>query len=79
MKCIAEKLGIEAVDRRHSMLNIKFHEKTNVDAQKLMDLVARTKGAQFTPLGVLRIPIDGNAPPAAMLDYIDHQIVSALA
>ncbi len=79
VKCIAEKLGIEAVDRRHSMLNIKFHEKTNVDAQKLMDLVARTKGAQFTPLGVLRIPIDGNAPPAAMLDYIDHQVVSALA
>ncbi len=78
VKTMAEKLGIEAVDRRFSVLNIKFHEKTSVDAQKLMDLVARTKGAQFTPAGVLRLPIDGNAAPAAMLDYIEREIVSVL-
>ena len=31
LKTLAEKIGIEAVDRRHNLLNIKFHEETRVD------------------------------------------------
>jgi transcription-repair coupling factor (superfamily II helicase) len=29
---------------------------------RLMQLVAKTEGAQFTPAGVLRLPVDGPAP-----------------
>jgi len=62
LKNLAEQIGIEAVDRRHNLLNIKFHNETRVDPARLMNLVSKTSGAQFTPAGVLLLPIDGSSP-----------------
>ena len=45
LKTLGEKLGIELIDRRHTLLNIKFHKETRVDPARLMDLIAHTKGA----------------------------------
>jgi transcription-repair coupling factor (superfamily II helicase) len=78
IKTAAEKIGIEAIDRRHSVINVKFHDQTRVDAQKLLHLVSGTRGAQFTPAGVLRLPVDGMATPAAMLDYIESVLIAPL-
>jgi transcription-repair coupling factor (superfamily II helicase) len=78
IKTAAERIGIEAIDRRGSVLNVKFHEQTRVDGQKLMELVSGTRGAQFTPLGVLRLPVDGMLGPAAMLDYIEAGLIAPL-
>jgi hypothetical protein len=44
----------------------------------LMDLVSGTRGAQFTPAGVLRLPVDGMSTPAAMLDYIESGLIAPL-
>jgi transcription-repair coupling factor (superfamily II helicase) len=77
IKTAAEKIGIEAIDRRSSVLNIKFHEATKVDGVKLMALVSGTPGAQFTPAGVLRLPV-GEANPAAVLEYIENKLMSRL-
>jgi len=79
IKTAAEKIGIEAIDRRHSVLNVKFHEETRVDAEKLMSLVSGTQGAQFTPAGVLRLPVDGMAGPAAVLEFIEERLIGPLA
>jgi transcription-repair coupling factor (superfamily II helicase) len=62
LKTLAEKIGIEAIDRRHNLLNIKFHKETRVDPARLMNTVSKTPGAQFTPAGVLLLPIDGSGP-----------------
>ena len=78
IKTAAEKIGIEAIDRRRSILNVKFHDQTRVDAQKLMALVSTTRGAQFTPAGVLRLPVDGASTPGAMLDFIEAGLIAAL-
>jgi len=78
IKTAAEKIGIEAIDRRGSVLNVKFHDQTRVDAQRLMELVSGTRGAQFTPLGVLRLPVDGMMAPAAMLDHIEAGLIRPL-
>jgi transcription-repair coupling factor (superfamily II helicase) len=78
IKTAAEKIGIEAIDRRHSVINVKFHDQTRVDAQKLMELVSNTRGAQFTPAGVLRLPVDAMSTPAAMLDYIETGLIAPL-
>jgi transcription-repair coupling factor (superfamily II helicase) len=78
IKTAAEKIGIEAIDRRHTVLNVKFHDQTRVDAQKLMELVAKTRGAQFTPAGVLRLPVDAGSSAGAMLDYIEAGLIRAL-
>ena len=57
LKNRAEALGVESIERRHGMANIKFHRETRLDPQKLLDLVSTMAGAQFTPAGVLRAPI----------------------
>ena len=60
LKTLAEQIGIEAIDRRHNLLNIKFHKETRVDPARLMNIVGKTRGAQFTPAGVLLLPLDGH-------------------
>jgi transcription-repair coupling factor (superfamily II helicase) len=70
LKALAEKLGIETVDRRQGIANIKFHRETKVNPEKLMRLVGRTTGAQFTPAGVLRLPLDGLDGAAAILERL---------
>src|SRR3954451_17033319 len=42
LKTMAEQVGIEAVDRRHNLLSIKFHKETRVDPERLMRIVATT-------------------------------------
>ncbi|HTA45121.1 MAG TPA: transcription-repair coupling factor [Bryobacteraceae bacterium] len=79
IKTAAEKIGIEAIDRRHSVLNVKFHEETRVDGEKLMSLVSGTPGAQFTPAGVLRLPVDGTGTPAAILELIEQKLIAPLS
>jgi transcription-repair coupling factor (superfamily II helicase) len=78
IKTAAGKLGIEAIDRRAGVLNVKFHEETNVDGAKLMALVAATPGAQFTPAGVLRLPL-GVTGPAAVLEFLENHLITPLS
>ena len=68
LKGTAQRLAIEAVDKRGSWLNIKFHQGSRIEPAKLMALVGSREGAQFTPAGVLRIPLAGAAEtPGAVL------------
>ncbi len=57
LKTLAEKIGVETVERRSGVLNMKFHTEARIQPEKLMDLVASTAGAQFTPAGILRLPV----------------------
>ena len=57
LKAQAEALGIEAIDRRGSSAQIKFHPGSKADPERLMALVSNVEGAQFTPAGVLKLPI----------------------
>ncbi|HML18837.1 MAG TPA: transcription-repair coupling factor [Bryobacteraceae bacterium] len=57
LKSQAERVGIEAVDRRAGALQIKFHPGSKIDPARLMALVSTREGAQFTPAGVLRLPL----------------------
>ncbi|MFN3326728.1 MAG: transcription-repair coupling factor [Bryobacteraceae bacterium] len=63
LKSLAERIGAESIDRRAGAINIKFHKDSRIDPQRLMGLVGSTPGAQFTPAGVLKIPLSG-APGA---------------
>jgi transcription-repair coupling factor (superfamily II helicase) len=57
VKALAESLGVESVDRRGGFANLKFHKESRIDPQRLFDLVQTTAGAQFSPAGVLRVPL----------------------
>jgi transcription-repair coupling factor (superfamily II helicase) len=65
---------VEAIDRRHNVLNIKFHTGTRVDPQRLMNIVGKTRGAQFTPAGVLLLPLDGHTAAGDILEYIGEKL-----
>jgi transcription-repair coupling factor (superfamily II helicase) len=74
LKTEAEQIGIEAVDRRHNLLNIKFHQATRVAPARLMNIVAGTKGAQFTPAGVLLLPLDGLTGAGEILRFLSAKL-----
>jgi transcription-repair coupling factor (superfamily II helicase) len=59
IKSRAEKLGVESIDRKQGFLNIKFHPGAAVDPARLMELVRKIANSQFTPNGILRLPLDG--------------------
>ena len=79
LRAIAQRIGIEAIDRRQGFFNIKIHEAARVDPNALMSLVANTPGCQFTPAGVLRLPADAwpATNPAPMLAHL-QMTLSAL-
>ncbi|HWB85606.1 MAG TPA: transcription-repair coupling factor [Bryobacteraceae bacterium] len=74
LKSAAAHVGIEAVDRRNQVLTIKFHKETRVDPARLMNIVSKTRGAQFTPAGVLLIPIDGQTEAGAVLRFLSEKL-----
>ncbi|MEQ1946928.1 MAG: transcription-repair coupling factor [Bryobacteraceae bacterium] len=72
LKTRAESVGIEAIDRRGGSVQIKFHPGSKIDPARLMELVSSNEGAQFTPAGVLRLPLTAGAEsPAAILDFLN--------
>jgi transcription-repair coupling factor (superfamily II helicase) len=74
LKTMAEKVGIEAVDRRHNVLNIKFHKETRVEPARLMGIVSKTRGAQFTPAGVLLLPLNGSTGAGDILRFLSEKL-----
>ncbi|MGC8759287.1 MAG: transcription-repair coupling factor [Bryobacteraceae bacterium] len=69
LKSLAERCGIESMDRRGGAVLIKFHPGAPIDPQRLMRLVSTTPQAQFTPAGVLRMPLPA-ADAAGMLVFL---------
>ena len=72
LKTRAERLGVEAIDRRGASVQIKFHPASKIEPGRLMALVSSAEGAQFTPAGVLKLPLGQSADtPAAVLEYLN--------
>jgi transcription-repair coupling factor (superfamily II helicase) len=65
-----ERLGIAQVDRKRGELQIRFMENAAVDPAHLMQLVARNarRGAQFTPQGLLKFPLQSTRPDEVLLE-----------
>ena len=71
LKAKAEHAGIEAMDRRGNSLQIKFHPGSKIEPAKLMVLVSSREGAQFTPAGVLKLPLPVTDKPTEVLDFVE--------
>jgi transcription-repair coupling factor (superfamily II helicase) len=74
LKTQAEQVGIEAIDRRGSALQIKFHPGSKIDPAKLMELVSSREGAQFTPAGLLRLPMGNSDGAGAVLEFLKESL-----
>jgi transcription-repair coupling factor (superfamily II helicase) len=75
LKSLAERAGVESVDRRQGFANIKFHQQSKVDPFKLMALVRGTPNAQFTPAGVLKLPLNATKSPEELIDELRSALV----
>ena len=75
LKSEAQTLGVEAIDRRGGALQIKFHPGSKIEPARLMSLVSSRDGAQFTPAGVLRLPLPGPDESAAgVLEFVKESL-----
>jgi transcription-repair coupling factor (superfamily II helicase) len=54
LKLLCERTGVLNIDRKRDSVTIKFMEQATVDPERLARFVAQTRGAQFTPGGVLK-------------------------
>ena len=68
-----ERLGIAQVDRKRSELQLKFTDKAVVEPEQLMRVVKRhsKRGAQFTPQGVFKYPLQATRPDEILLELRD--------
>jgi transcription-repair coupling factor (superfamily II helicase) len=74
LKTLAEKIGVEGIDRRAAILSVKFHKETRVDPARLMAIVSKTPGAQFTPAGALILPLPGQTRAAEVLSFLEEKL-----
>jgi transcription-repair coupling factor (superfamily II helicase) len=74
-----ERMGVAQIDRKRGELQIRFTENAGVDPAHLMQLVARNarRGAQFTPQGVLKLPLKASRPDDVLLEI--RELLSNLA
>ena len=70
LKTQAKEAGVESIDRRQGFANLKFHQQSKIDPFKLMALVRASAGAQFTPAGVLKVPLNATGNAAQLIDEI---------
>jgi len=78
LKTVAESLGVENIERRSLAVQFKFSPEARVDARRLAELVSKTPGAQFTPAGVLRVPLDRLEGPGAVLTFVKDEVLEKL-
>lgn len=74
LKTAAERFGIESIDRRANVLTFKFHQDTRVNPAQLMNIVQNTAGAQFTPAGILILPLNGTGSAAEVLSSLEQYL-----
>ncbi|HTW62329.1 MAG TPA: transcription-repair coupling factor [Terracidiphilus sp.] len=74
-----ERMGVAQIDRKRGELQIRFTENAAVNPEQLMRLVARNakRGAQFTPQGVLKYPLQASRPDEVLLEI--HDLLEGLA
>jgi transcription-repair coupling factor (superfamily II helicase) len=54
LKLLSERVGVLGIDRKRERVQIRFSEQASVDPVRLAQFVASTKGAQFSPGGLLK-------------------------
>ena len=57
LRLMAERIGVAGIDRQRDQVSVRFTEKARIDPEKLAKFVGRTKGAKFTPNGILKFTL----------------------
>lgn len=74
-KSIAKELGVETLEKRGQFLQVKFHPQTRMNPENLMRMVQRVEDVQFTPAGVLRLPLKPWDTPGHLLSQVKSYLL----
>jgi transcription-repair coupling factor (superfamily II helicase) len=66
LKLLCGNVGVLSIDRKRDTVTIKFTEEAQIDPERLARFVAQTRGAQFSPGGVLRFNLKSVQPEAVI-------------
>jgi transcription-repair coupling factor (superfamily II helicase) len=78
IKNLAQRIGVENIERRQGFFQVKFVPEAKVDPQRLMEFVKNSRGATFSPTGVLRAGQTTGLPPEGVLEQLE-QLLLAIA
>src|SRR6266568_2343088 len=53
----SKRIGVAGIDRKRDLVNIRFVADAKIDPQRLADFVAKERGAQFSPAGILKFTL----------------------
>ncbi len=70
LKSLAKRVGRGSDRPAQRRAQHQVPPAARIDPQPLLEVVNTTQGAQFTPAGVLRIPLAGLEAPEKMLAYL---------
>ncbi|MDX2267605.1 MAG: transcription-repair coupling factor [Bryobacter sp.] len=76
IKNLAQRLGVEYIERRQGFFQIKFVPEARVDPARLMQLVKTSPGASFSPTGILRAVNTTGKPPGEILAALEELLVA---
>jgi transcription-repair coupling factor (superfamily II helicase) len=64
LKLLCESVGVLSIDRKRDFVTLKFTEDAQIDPERLARFVAQSRGAQFSPGGVLKLNLKSTQPEA---------------
>ncbi len=62
LKLLSQRIGVSQIERKREAVSIRFTEKANVDPERLAQFVAKERGSQFTPAGILKFSLQEKQP-----------------
>jgi transcription-repair coupling factor (superfamily II helicase) len=78
LRQMASAMGVVSIAREGSRVAVKFHQKAQIDPNKLLELLQENQTARFSPSGVLSIPqMDGGRPILHRIEEVLERIRAA--
>lgn len=72
LRKLAERMAIISIDRTADGVAIKLGETARVSPEKLLQFVNGTDGANFSPSGILRVPVKTGDPIAVAMETLEN-------
>ncbi len=72
LRKLAESMYVVSVDRAAENVAVKLNENSKVSPEELMRLVETDETIQFSPNGILRVPIEAGDPIASAIGILDR-------
>ena len=57
LRLLCRQVGVTGIERKRDTVSVRFAQNAKIDPEKLLQFVAKERGAQFTPDGMLKFAL----------------------